>query len=153
MTSDFYFTATSWFPGNVRVKPHSKHSAPPDFQTFRRSGNDVSTAAKLLFLSLSWLSFCSEAICFEFRSEFLKNSWGIPLQNCNRKSWKNTKYVIEGAYLLNFCRWHWNFGQKSRWLQLYRALSHNYNNAAIFRYLSWIKLEDILLICESNADI
>ena len=26
MTSDFYFTATSWFPGNVRVKPHSKHS-------------------------------------------------------------------------------------------------------------------------------
>ena len=29
MTSEFYFTATSWFPGNVRVKPHSKHSAPP----------------------------------------------------------------------------------------------------------------------------
>ena len=28
MTSDFYFTAISWFPGNVRVKPHSKHSAP-----------------------------------------------------------------------------------------------------------------------------
>ena len=28
MTSDFYFTATSWFPGNVRVKPHSRHSAP-----------------------------------------------------------------------------------------------------------------------------
>ena len=27
MTSDFYFTATSWFPENVRVKPHSKHSA------------------------------------------------------------------------------------------------------------------------------
>ena len=27
MTSNFYFTATSWFPGNVRVKPHSKHSA------------------------------------------------------------------------------------------------------------------------------
>ena len=26
MTSNFYFTATSWFPGNVRVKPHSKHS-------------------------------------------------------------------------------------------------------------------------------
>ena len=26
MTSDFYFTATSWFPGNVRIKPHSKHS-------------------------------------------------------------------------------------------------------------------------------
>ena len=29
MTSNFYFTATSWFPGNVRVKPHSKHSALP----------------------------------------------------------------------------------------------------------------------------
>ena len=28
MTSNFYFTATSWFPGNVRVKPHQKHSAP-----------------------------------------------------------------------------------------------------------------------------
>ena len=28
MTSDFYFTAKSWFPGNVHVKPHSKHSAP-----------------------------------------------------------------------------------------------------------------------------
>ena len=28
MTSGFYFTTTSWFPGNVRVKPHSKHSAP-----------------------------------------------------------------------------------------------------------------------------
>ena len=26
MTSDFYFTTTSWFLGNVRVKPHSKHS-------------------------------------------------------------------------------------------------------------------------------
>ena len=26
MTPNFYFTATSWFPGNVRVKPHSKHS-------------------------------------------------------------------------------------------------------------------------------
>ena len=26
MTSDFYFTVTSWFPGNVRVKPYSKHS-------------------------------------------------------------------------------------------------------------------------------
>ena len=25
---NFYFTATSWFPGNIRVKPHSKHSAP-----------------------------------------------------------------------------------------------------------------------------
>ena len=28
MTSDFYFTVTSWFPGNVCVKPYSKHSAP-----------------------------------------------------------------------------------------------------------------------------
>ena len=27
MTSNFYFTATSWFPGNVRIKPHSKLSA------------------------------------------------------------------------------------------------------------------------------
>ena len=26
MTSDFYFTATSWFQGIGRVKPHSKHS-------------------------------------------------------------------------------------------------------------------------------
>ena len=26
MTSGIYFTATSWFPENVRVKPHSKHS-------------------------------------------------------------------------------------------------------------------------------
>ena len=26
MTPDFYFTVTSWFPGNVRVKPYSKHS-------------------------------------------------------------------------------------------------------------------------------
>ena len=38
MTSHFYFNATSWFPRNVRVKPHSKHSAPPllrkrDFST------------------------------------------------------------------------------------------------------------------------
>ena len=33
MTSNFYFTATSWFPGNVRVKPHSKHSAPPPILT------------------------------------------------------------------------------------------------------------------------
>jgi hypothetical protein len=31
MTSNFYFTATSWFPGNVRVKPHSKHSASRKF--------------------------------------------------------------------------------------------------------------------------
>ena len=33
MTSDFYFTATSWFPENVHVKPHSKHIALvfPDF--------------------------------------------------------------------------------------------------------------------------
>ena len=39
MTSDFYFTATSWFPGNIRLKPHSKHSAPPhpDFETFWQS--------------------------------------------------------------------------------------------------------------------
>ena len=29
MTSDFYFIATSLFPENVLVKPHSKHSAPP----------------------------------------------------------------------------------------------------------------------------
>ena len=29
MTSDFYFTATCWFPGNVCVKSHSKHSAAP----------------------------------------------------------------------------------------------------------------------------
>ena len=28
MTYDFYFTVASWFPGNVRVKPYSKHSAP-----------------------------------------------------------------------------------------------------------------------------
>ena len=31
MTSDFYFTTTSWFPGNVRVKPHSKDIAPSGF--------------------------------------------------------------------------------------------------------------------------
>ena len=26
MTSDFYSTPTSWFPGNICIKPHSKHS-------------------------------------------------------------------------------------------------------------------------------
>ena len=29
MSSDINFTVASWFLGNVRVKPHSKHSAPP----------------------------------------------------------------------------------------------------------------------------
>ena len=29
MSSDFNCTVASWFLGNVRVKPHSKHSAPP----------------------------------------------------------------------------------------------------------------------------
>ena len=29
MTSDIYFTVTSWFPGNVRVKTYSKPRAPP----------------------------------------------------------------------------------------------------------------------------
>ena len=29
MTLDLYFTATSWFSGNVRVKPHSKQSGGP----------------------------------------------------------------------------------------------------------------------------
>ena len=38
MTSDFYFTATFWFQGNVRVKPHSKHS-----WGWGRSGNPIST--------------------------------------------------------------------------------------------------------------
>ena len=28
INSDFYFTAASWFPGNVRIKSHSTHSAP-----------------------------------------------------------------------------------------------------------------------------
>ena len=28
MSSYFDFTVASWFLGNVRVKPHSKHSAP-----------------------------------------------------------------------------------------------------------------------------
>ena len=28
MSLDFNYTVASWFLGNVRVKPHSKHSAP-----------------------------------------------------------------------------------------------------------------------------
>jgi hypothetical protein len=29
INSDFYFTAASWFPGNVLIKSHSTNSAPP----------------------------------------------------------------------------------------------------------------------------
>ena len=34
MTSDFYFTVTSWFPENGRVKPYSKYSALPAWTVF-----------------------------------------------------------------------------------------------------------------------
>ena len=32
--SDFYFTAASWFPGNVRIKSHSTHSTEMRFVHF-----------------------------------------------------------------------------------------------------------------------
>ena len=44
MTSDIYFTATYWFPGNVRVKPYSKHS--------EGGGEVVIVLGETLFLSL-----------------------------------------------------------------------------------------------------
>ena len=35
INSDYYFTAASWFPENVRVKSHSTLSAPPPFKCLR----------------------------------------------------------------------------------------------------------------------
>ena len=59
MTSDFYFTATSWFPGNVRVKPHLKHSAPG----WTENGCDVMVnilhPKAIFFLETNfWKDFC-----------------------------------------------------------------------------------------------
>ena len=79
MTSDFYFTATSWFPGNVRVKPHSKHSAPPQMLILSQPlGADCAhhiTTEPLGFLDISTALCCdmlsSAALLWCFRNNAL----------------------------------------------------------------------------------
>ena len=56
MTSDFYFTATSWFPRNFRVKPYSKHSAPPPPQKKTLAfGNFASNTDLFKHFSAFWI--------------------------------------------------------------------------------------------------
>ena len=95
MTSNFYFTATSWFPGNVRVKPHSKHSEgglqdPPIFfqnekQTlcYQKTFVTIMCRNDELRLAMSWVGCLlkdSELfVLFAENSQFLLKIYAIPI--------------------------------------------------------------------------
>ena len=87
-----YFTATSWFPGNVRVKPHSKNSAlPPPFKYYFTTIHHIFLKFPSPHLVLNWVlcgnfkknkTQCQKYIKFAFFIFFIicncLNSW-IPI--------------------------------------------------------------------------
>ena len=87
MTSNFYFSATSWFPGNVRVKPHSKHSAPPPLE------------GTIVNILLSW-------VIKGWRNRFGSVAYGRLFQElrCPRRWWK-CKQTAKNNTFYRF-RWH-----------------------------------------------
>ena len=121
MTSEIYFTVTSRFPGNVHVKPFSKHSAPPPlffhsyFFVYIWCGHEVRTrginvhksikSRPLNFLcrrcggqellSRSFISFRRHASCLLLRRLWQYQMWSFQGRDTKLKWFLAKNEIIE----------------------------------------------------------
>ena len=157
MTSDFYFTVTSWFPENVRVKPYSKHSGGGGGGRIRRNAYQKNyklppPPLSFRFSDLPLVLVCNRATSFDV--VWMQLSCRIR-QLGNEKYLKNKLKNLNVAYLgiriiriiQSFC---WGI-QKLLVLQVANANSNNWRHFVVqnctwhpltyyMLYISYLKL-------------